>query len=189
MQQMLLPLFPKILLREINDDLKNENIIDAVRLWSRFDEFREDMTSSCFLVKLVKNDAWEIHTEPLYMLPEGIPPSLKGWLEREFRPHVALKDKGLYSPLRHMKQWDEDSFSQICLHFPATPEELAESDIFWIQNFIRDIKKEIVTSNICGNGCFARCKIASLTARMKKFVLLCTSLLKKCSRMQYAICP
>lgn len=142
MQQMLLPLFPKILLREINDDLKNENIIDAVRLWSRFDEFREDMTSSCFLVKLVKNDAWEIHTEPLYMLPEGIPPSLKGWLEREFRPHVALKDKGLYSPLRHMKQWDEDSFSQICLHFPATPEELAESDIFWIQNFIRDIKKE-----------------------------------------------
>ncbi len=142
MQQMLLPLFPKILLREINDDLKNENIIDAVQSWSRFDEFREDMTSSCFLVKLVKNDAWEIHTEPLYMLPEGIPPSLKGWLEREFRPHVALKDKGLYSPLRHIKQWDEDSFSQICLHFPVTPEELAESDISWIQKFIRDIKKE-----------------------------------------------
>ena len=142
MKQLLLPLFPRILSRKIKDDPQNENLIDAVRSWNRFDEFREDMTSSCFLVKLIKNDAWKIRTEPLYMLPEGIPPSLKGWLEREFRPPVALEDKGLYSPLRHIKQWDEDSFSQICLHFPATPEELAESDISWIQKFIRDIKKE-----------------------------------------------
>lgn len=100
------------------------------------------MTSSCFLVKIATNNAWEIHTEALYMLPEGIPPSLKGWLEREFPQPVALEGKGIYSSQRHTKQWDEDSFSQICLHFPATPEELAESDIFWIQKFIRDIKKE-----------------------------------------------
>lgn len=141
-QQLLLPLFPRILLMKIEEEPKNAKIIDAVRLWNRFDEFREDMTSSCFLVKIATNNAWEIHTEALYMLPEGIPPSLKGWLEREFPQPVALEGKGIYSSQRHTKQWDEDSFSQICLHFPATPEELAESDIFWIQKFIRDIKKE-----------------------------------------------
>ncbi len=141
-QQLLLPLFPRILLMKIEEEPKNAKIIDAVRLWNRFDEFREDMTSSCFLVKIATNNAWEIHTEALYMLPEGIPPSLKGWLEREFPQPVALEGKGIYSSQRHTKQWDEDSFSQICLHFPATPEELAESDIFWIQKFIRDIKEE-----------------------------------------------
>ncbi len=141
-QQLLLPLFPRILLMKIEEEPKNAKIIDAVRLWNRFDEFREDMTSSCFLVKIATNNAWEIHTEALYMLPEGIPPSLKGWLEREFPQPVALEGKGIYSSQRHTKQWDEDSFSQICLHFPATPEELAESDISWIQKFIRDIKKE-----------------------------------------------
>lgn len=141
-EQLLLPLFPRILLMKIEEEPKNAKIIDAVRLWNRFAEFSEDMTSSCFLVKIATNSAWEIHTEALYMLPEGIPPSLKGWLEREFPQPVALEGKGIYSPQRHTKQWDEDSFSQICLHFPATPEELAENDISWIQKFIRDIKEE-----------------------------------------------
>lgn len=142
-QQLLFPLFPRILLMKIEDDPQNEKLIDAVRSWSRFDEFSEDMTSSCFLVKNAKNNAWEIHTKPLNMLPEGIPPSLKGWLEREFPHPVALEGKGIYESQRHTKQWDEDSFSQICLHLPATPGELAESDISWIQRFIRDAEANL----------------------------------------------
>ena len=139
-QQLLLPLFPRILLKEIEENAQNEELTDAVKNWNRFNDFSEDITSACFLVKNATSNVWEIHSEALYMLPEGMPASLKEWLQRKFPQPVALLNKGLYLPQRHKRQWDEGTLSQICDNLPSTPGELSEVDISWIKSFIQDIK-------------------------------------------------
>ena len=139
-QQLLLPLFPRILLKEIEENAQNEELTDAVKNWNRFNDFSEDMTSACFLVKNATSNVWEIHSEALYMLPEGMPASLKEWLQRKFPQPVALLNKGLYLPQRHKRQWDGGTLSQICDNLPSTPGELSEVDISWIKSFIQDIK-------------------------------------------------
>ncbi|WP_273524423.1 sacsin N-terminal ATP-binding-like domain-containing protein [Mailhella massiliensis] len=136
-QRILFPLLPEVIKQLIDQNPQYESIISAISRWEGFQRFYEALTSKC-LVKLALDNHWELHEEAVYMIPEKFPPQLKAWMLEE-KQTFALLNKGIYHKQKHVHDWDEKIFSNLCSSLPSAPGAITLSDVDWITTFIKSI--------------------------------------------------